>query len=149
MHLVNPKAERTSSVPSNAERTQFWWTVYLPVPTIGFNLLYAFVTVSPGRRELVWVNVATNPTAEWIARQLTEAFPRNGAPHYISRDRDRIYGSIVARRMGATGIRGKLTTPPSSWQTAFAERLTGLIRRECVDDFIVLGEAHLRRILRV
>ena len=39
------------------------------VPTIGFNLL-AFVIVRLDRRQLVWINVTTNPTAEWIARQL-------------------------------------------------------------------------------
>ena len=44
-------------------------------PTIGFDLLYAFVIVRLGRRDLVWINVTTNPTAEWIARQITEAFP--------------------------------------------------------------------------
>jgi hypothetical protein len=45
------------------------------VPTIGFNLLYAFVVVRLDRRQLVWINVTQNPTAEWIARQITEAFP--------------------------------------------------------------------------
>jgi hypothetical protein len=50
------------------------------VPTIGFDLLYAFVIVRLGRRDLVWINVTTNPTAEWIARQLTEAFPWDAAP---------------------------------------------------------------------
>ena len=75
------------------------------VPTISFDLLYAFVIVGLGRRNLVWINVTTNPTPEWIARQLTEAFPWNEAPRYLLiRDRDRIYGSssIVARRMPAT-----------------------------------------------
>jgi hypothetical protein len=47
------------------------------VPTIGFNLLYAFVIVRLDRRDLVWVNVTTSPTAEWVGRQLTEAFPWN------------------------------------------------------------------------
>ena len=51
------------------------------VPTIGFDLLYAFVIVRLGRRDLVWINVTTNPTAEWIARQLTEAFPWSAMPH--------------------------------------------------------------------
>jgi hypothetical protein len=50
------------------------------VPTIGFNLLYAFVVVRLNRRELVWINVTQNPTAEWIARQITEAFPWNKLP---------------------------------------------------------------------
>jgi transposase InsO family protein len=118
------------------------------VPTIGFDLLYAFVIVRLGRRDLVWINVTTNPTAEWIARQLTEAFPWNATPRYLIRDRDRTYGSIVARRMRAMGIRDKPTAPASPWQNGFAERLIGSIQRECVDHFIVLGEAHLRHILR-
>src|SRR6266850_6686334 len=70
----------------------------LVIPTIGFDLLYAFVIVRLDRRELVWINVTTNPTAEWIARQITEAFPWNDAPQYLIRDRDRIYGAVVTRR---------------------------------------------------
>ena len=118
------------------------------VPTIGFDLLYAFVIVGLGRRELIWINVTTNPTAEWIAGQLTEAFPWNEAPHYIIRDRDQIYGTIVTRRLRAMGIRDRPIAPASPWQNGFAERLIGSIRRECADHFVVLGEAHLRRILR-
>ena len=45
------------------------------VPTIGFDLLYAFVIVRLDRRDLVWINVTANSTAEWVARQITEAFP--------------------------------------------------------------------------
>jgi transposase InsO family protein len=118
------------------------------VPTIGFDLLYAFVIVRLDRRDLVWINVTTNPTADWVARQLTEAFPWNEAPRYLIRDRDRVYGTVVRRRMRAMGIRDKPTAPASPWQNGFAERLIGSIRRECVDHLIVLGEAHLRRILR-
>jgi len=118
------------------------------VPTIGFDLIYVFIVVHLGRRELVWINVTNNPTAEWISRQLTEAFPWNGAPLYLVRDRDRIYGALVMSRIRAMGIRDKPTAPASPWQNGFAERLIRSIRRECVDHFIVLGEAHLRRILR-
>ena len=77
------------------------------VPTIGFKLLYGFVIVRIDRRELIWINVTPNPTAEWIARQITEAFPWDGAPGYIIRDRDRIYGAVVTRRLRAMGIRDK------------------------------------------
>jgi transposase InsO family protein len=117
------------------------------VPTIGFGLLYAFVIVRLDRRNLAWVNVTANPTAEWIVRQLTEAFPWNEAPRYLIRDRDRIYGAVVTRRLRAMGIRDKPTAPASPWQNGFAERLIGSIRRECVGHCFVLGEAHLRRIL--
>jgi transposase InsO family protein len=81
-------------------------------------------------------------------RQITEAFPWNEAPRYMIRDRDRIYGAAVTRRLRAMGIRDRPIAPASPWQNGFAERLIGSIRRECVDHFIVLGEAHLRRILR-
>jgi transposase InsO family protein len=118
------------------------------VPTVRFDLLYAFVIVRLDRRDLIWINVTANPTAEWIARQLTEAFPWDQAPRYLIRDRDRIYGSVVMRRIRAMGIRDKPIAPASPWQNGFAERLIGSIRRECVDHFIVLGEAHLRHILR-
>lgn len=119
------------------------------VPTIGFDLLYAFIIVRLDRRELVWINVTTNPTAEWIARQITEAFPWNDNPQYLIRDRDRVYGSMVTRRLRAMGIRDKPTAAASPWQNGFAERLIGSIRRECVDHILVLSEAHLRRILRI
>ena len=69
------------------------------VPTIGFELLYALIIVRLDRRHLVWINVTANPTAEWVARQITEAFPWNEAPRYLIRDRDGIYGAIVTRRL--------------------------------------------------
>ena len=118
------------------------------VPTISFDLLYAFIIVRLDRRDLAWINVTTNPTAEWVARQITEAFPWDGAPGYMIRDRDRIYGSIVIRRLRAMGIRDKPIAPASPWQNGFVERLIGSIRRECVDCIIVLDEAHLRRTLK-
>ena len=118
------------------------------VPTIGFRLLYGLVIIRLGRRRLVWINVTTNPTAEWIARQLTEAFPWDHAPQYLIRDRDASYGHAVTRRLAAMGIRDRPTAPRSPWQNGHTERLIGSIRRECLDHVLVLGEAHLRRILR-
>ena len=70
------------------------------VPIIGFDLLYAFVIVRLDRRGLVWINVATSPTAGWIARQLTEACHWDEAPRYLIRDRDRIYGTDRAEVSG-------------------------------------------------
>ena len=121
---------------------------FFVVPTIGFDVLYAFLILRLGRRDLVWINVTPHPTAEWVARQITEAFPWNEAPRYMIRDRDCIYGAVVTRRLRAMGIRDKPIAPASPWQNGFVERLIGSIRRECVDHIIVLGEMHLRRVLK-
>jgi transposase InsO family protein len=66
----------------------------------------------------------------------------------VIRDRDRIYGIVVTRRLRAMGIRDKPTAPASPWQNGYAERLIGSIWHECLDHVIVLGEAHLRRVLK-
>lgn len=73
------------------------------VPTIGFDLLYVLVIVRLERRNLVWINVTPNPTAEWIARQITEAL----ASRYLIRDRDGANGAAVIRRLRAMGIRDR------------------------------------------
>jgi hypothetical protein len=67
-------------------------------PTIGFDLLHVLVIIRLERRNLVWINVTPNPSAEWVTRQITEAFPWTEAPRYLVRDRDRVYGAAVTRR---------------------------------------------------
>ena len=57
-----------------------------------------------------------NGRVEWIAQQITEAFPWNDAPRYLIRDRDAIYGAAVTRRLRAMGIRDKPIAPGSPWQ---------------------------------
>jgi transposase InsO family protein len=120
---------------------------FLIVPTVGFKLLFVLVILRHQRRRLISLTVTTNPTAEWIAYQITDAFPWNEAPDYLIRDRDGSYGHAVTRRLAAMGIRDHPTAPRSPWQNGHAERLIGSIRRECLDHIVVFGEAHLRQIL--
>jgi transposase InsO family protein len=120
---------------------------FLIVPTVGFRLLFVLVILRHERRRLITLGVTRHPTAEWIARQITDAFPWDEAPEYLIRDRDGSYGHAVTRRLAAMGIRDHPIAPRSPWQNGHAERLIGSIRRECLDQIVVLGEVHLRHIL--
>ena len=117
------------------------------VPTISFRLLYGLLIVGHGRRQILWFGVTAHPTAEWIANQLTQACGWEQIPRYLIRDRDGAYGEIFIRRVRSIGIRDRPTSPRSPWQNAYAERLIGSIRRECMDHIVVFGERHLRHVL--
>ena len=74
------------------------------VPTLTFDFLFAFLVLGHGRRQLLWFEMTRHPTAEWLARQITEAFPWISAPTYLVRDNDRAYGHIFTSRVRAMGI---------------------------------------------
>jgi putative transposase len=117
------------------------------VPAIRFKLLFVLIVLAHSRRKVLHFNVTENPTAQWTAQQIVEAFPWDSAPKYLLRDRDAIYGGAFQKRVHAMGIDEVLSAPRSLWQNPFVGRLIGTLRRDCVDHVIALNECHLRRIL--
>jgi Integrase core domain len=117
------------------------------VPTITFQQLFAFLVLGHERRRLLSFAVTRNPTAEWLARQITEAFPWDTAPKYLIRDNDRAFGVAFKARVRAMGIRDRPTSYDSPWQNGYVERLIDSIRRECTDHLLVFNVEHHRRIL--
>ncbi|MDZ4780523.1 MAG: integrase core domain-containing protein [Planctomycetia bacterium] len=120
---------------------------FFVVPTVRFSLLYVFLVLSPDRRRVVHFGVTANPSAQWTANQLVEAFPYDTAPKYLVRDNDGIYGEVFRKRMKALNIEEVPISPRSPWQNPYVERLIGTIRRELLNHVIVLSEAHLKRLL--
>jgi transposase InsO family protein len=120
---------------------------FFTVPTATFRVLYVFVVLSHERRQIIHINVTGHPTAEWTARQLVEACGEDNTPSYLIRDRDGNYGHRFRQQAISLGIEEILTAPHSPWQNAFAERVIGSIRRECLNHVVILNEKHLRRIL--
>ncbi len=100
------------------------------VPTLTFGHLFAFLVLGHSRRQLLWFEVTRHPTAAWLARQITEAFPWTSAPAYLVRDNDRAYGHVFTSRVTAMGIRDRPISPGSPWQNGIAERFIGTLRRE-------------------
>ena len=96
---------------------------------------------------IIHTAVTEHPTAPWLSRQVTEAFPWDTAPRYLLRDRDASYGSEFCKQVDAMGIIEVITAPRSPWQNAYVESVIGSIRRECQDRIVIFNERHLRRVL--
>jgi putative transposase len=116
---------------------------FFVVPTITFQLYFAFVILSHDRRRPIHFAVTKDPTAAWTARQVVEASPWDSAPRYLLRDRDSIYGQVFNVAVESLGIQEVLTAPQSPWQNPYVERFTGSIRRECLDHVIIIDRAGL------
>ena len=110
--------------------------------------MFVLIVLAHDRRKIVHFNVTENPTADWTARQLIQAFYDRKPPRYLIHDRDRIYGLVFQDRVKALDIEEVVTASRSPWQTPYVERVIGTLRRECLDHVVVLGDAHLRRIIR-
>ena len=122
---------------------------FLVVPTINFRLLFVLVILRHERRRLISLSVTDHPTAEWIARQITEAFPWDSAPDPShTRPRRLLWRMPLPSVLAAMGIRDHPIAPRSPWQNGHVERLIGSIRRECLDHVVIFGEAHLRQVLK-
>ena len=123
-------------------------TDFFTVPTATFRVQFVLIVLSHDRREILHKNVTEFPTAEWTARQILEAVGLEGAPKYLILDQDRKFSKHFSRQVVSIGIREVLTAPASPWQNAYAERVIGTIRRECLDHMIIRGEQHLRRTVK-
>ena len=117
------------------------------VASASFRLLYVTIILTHDRRNIVRSAVTEHPTAAWLSRQVTEAFPWDTAPRYLLRDRDGSHAGYFCNRVEAMGITEVITAPRSPWQNAYVERVTGSIRRECLDHILIFNERHLRRVL--
>jgi putative transposase len=127
--------------------TQIAAADFFVVPTVTYRLLFVFVILAHQRRRIVHVAVTAHPTEAWTAQQLREASPEDAPLRYLVHDRDHAFAALVATANGM-GIKAIHTAPRSPWQNAYAERVIGSIRRECLDHVIVMNEAGLCRILK-
>ena len=109
-------------------------------------MLYCFIVLRHHRRRVVHFNVTANPTAQWTAQQITEAFPFDETPRYMIRDRTACTGDFFRQRVRNMGIDEVRIAPQAPWQNPYCERVIGSIRRKCLDRVIILNEVHLMRI---
>jgi len=121
---------------------------FFTVPTATFRVLFVLILLAHDRRRIVHFNVTEHPTAEWTARQLVQAFYDRKPPRFLVGDRDGIDGLVFRDQVRALDIEEILIAPRCPWQSPYVERVIGTLRPECLGHVVVLGEAHLRRIIR-
>ena len=121
---------------------------FFVVPTVRFHLLHVWFAIDHARRRVLHCNVTANPAARWVIQQLREAFLDEPSHRFLIFDNDAIFSAQVACSIGRLGIHPRRTAYRSPWQKGTAERFVGSARRELLDHVVVLGEDHLRRLLR-
>ena len=129
---------------------QTWAADWFTIVTLRFQVLYAFVLLDLGRREVVRLGVTPTPSAQYAAQSFVEAVcdRDNQAPRFLIHDRDSIYGVDFRRRVKGFGTRCLVTPPRAPRANGFCEREIGTLRRDCLDNMIVFDDLHAERILR-
>ena len=90
------------------------------VASASFRLLYVMIILAHDRRKIMRFDVTPRPTAGWLSRQVTEAFPWDTAPRYLLRDRDGSYGASFRNRVEAMGITEVVTAHRGRTHTSSA-----------------------------
>ena len=121
---------------------------FFTVPTATFRPLYVLFVIEHGRRRVVHFNVTFHPTSAWVIQQVRESFPFDTAPKYLIFDRDTIFSAAVVRFVKVMSAEPIRTTYRSPWQNPVAERWIGSCRRELLEHVVVLGDRHLKQLIR-
>jgi putative transposase len=164
--LVSPRTVRAywpslpSSTGTRRTSSQHWQTFvrdhatsigacdFLVAITARFRVLYVFVMMEIGSRQILHYNVTTHPTASWTLQQFREVFPGDHNYRFLIHDRDSIFSEDVDEELKSFGLKVLRTPVQAPKANAYCERLIGTVRRECLDYVIPLGEKHLRKVLR-
>ncbi len=147
-HLAHrrPPSQRWRTFLRN-HSPHIWATDLFTVQTVTLRTFYVLVVISHDRRRIEHWNVTPHPRASWIWQQIREATSWGRSPRFLIRDRDRAFGGDFVSRAASLGITTVLTPVRAPNANAIAERVSGTLRRECLDHLIVINERHLRRVL--
>ena len=124
---------------------EIWACDFVQTYDIRFRQIFAFVIIQHDTREVIYRAVTYHPTQEWTAQQLRNA-TFDAAPRFLIRDGDGKFGTMFDNVAEGSDIEVIISLHPN--MNALCERFIGSLRRECLDHVLLLGEEHLRRLLR-
>ena len=121
---------------------------FLQVTDLLFRPLFAFFVVELQSRKVIHVGVTRSPSDAMTAEPLQEATPYDQTPGYLIRDHDGKFGPCLARVAATSGIKILNTPDHAPRANAICARFLGSVRRECLDQLLILHEKQLHRVLR-
>jgi putative transposase len=146
VRTTRPRGQRWSTF-LHTHTQQIWACDFLPVTDLFFHSLYAFFIIELQSRKVIHVGVTRSPTDAWTAQQLREATVYGVGPKYLIRDNDGKFG-VTFDRVAKTSCIKILKTPYHAPRAnAICERFLGSVRRECLDQLLILHEKQLHRVL--
>ena len=143
LHAKRPR-RRLSSVD------KLFWLVLRKVWSgrLTFGVLYCFFVIGHDRRKILHVNVTRRPNTFWIVLHLRQAWGYEQPHKFLIFDRDAKFSADVVALVKQNGTEPVRTALRSPWQNGVTERWVGSVRRDLLDQVIILNEGHLRRLLR-
>ena len=153
-HGIDPSAQRTGLTWCEFLRAQASSLLacdFFTVDTVLLRRLYVLFFIELDSRQVHLTGITTNPTGTWVvqqARNLTMVLAERVQPvKFLIRDRDAKFASSFDEVFRSDGIRIIRTPVRAPRANAFAERLVGTVRRECLDRLLILGRRHLEHVL--
>jgi transposase InsO family protein len=157
---------RQAGIPPAPKRGQLDWRAFLrqhaattlacdffSVDTVWLRRLYVLFFVSIGTRRVEYVACTINPDERWMLQQarnlLMDLDERGLHRRFLIHDRDTKFTRAFDAILQSDGIRIIRTPVRAPNANAFAERWVGSVRRECLDQFLILGRRQLEHVLRV
>jgi transposase InsO family protein len=124
---------------------------FLHVDTVLLRRLYVLIFIEHGTRRLHIAGVTANPTGSWVAQQARnlamDLGVRMDTLRFVIRDRDSKHTLAFDRVFDTEGIQVIKTPPQAPRANAICERVVGTLRRELLDQILILGLRHLRTVL--
>jgi putative transposase len=114
--------------------------------------VYVLFVIELGSRRVHLAGVTAHPTGWWVAQQARNLVAVLGdqatAFKFLIRDRDAKFSRAFDDVWRSTGAEIILTPVQAPNANAVAERWVGTVRRECLDQLLIVGCQQLARVLR-